>query len=148
MEKSPSDVISELAKEVGIMKPSTRVFEVDPPKLPEVIKKLVEMYGAERVFVSTIVGIDRPQQGVIEVDVFVEVLGFKEVYCLKIEVPRDNPRVPSIVDIVPSALVGELEVHDLLGVVFEGNVYLRRPVFVPEEIAAKGVYPLRKDFKG
>ncbi|NPA96758.1 MAG: NADH-quinone oxidoreductase subunit C [Crenarchaeota archaeon] len=145
--RDPSEILAKYGAEEGLIKPSTRVYQVDASRIRELVQELVREYGENRVFVSTIVGIDRPQDGKIEVDIFIEVLGFKPAYCIKVLVPRDDPRMPSIVDILPSALVGELEAHDVLGVVFEGNVYLRRPVFVPEEIASKGAYPLRKDFK-
>ncbi len=147
MVSDPSEIIRKYASGEEDIKPSIKAFSVDASKLRDLVKELVEAYGEDRVFVSTIVGVDRPQQGVIEVDIFLVVLGYAPVYCLKISVPRDNPKMPSIVDLLPSALVGELEAHDVLGIVFEGNPHLRRPVFVPEELVEKGVYPLRKDFK-
>ncbi|MEM1833075.1 MAG: NADH-quinone oxidoreductase subunit C [Desulfurococcaceae archaeon] len=42
---------------------------------------------------------------------------------------------------------GECETHDLLGVVFKGNPYLKRGFFVPKDIVDLKEYPLRKDSK-
>jgi len=64
---------------------------------------------------------------------------------IKAEVPKANPTIQTIVDIHPGAAFHELEVTDLLGVIFEGN----RPEghFVLSEYWPQGVYPLRKDVK-
>ena len=40
---------------------------------------------------------------------------------IKAEVPKENPKIQTIVDLHPGAVFHELEVADLLGVVFEGH---------------------------
>jgi len=37
---------------------------------------------------------------------------------IRAEVPRDNPKIQTIIDIAPSSTFHELEVTDLFGVVF------------------------------
>jgi len=64
---------------------------------------------------------------------------------IRAEVPKDNPRIQTITDIIPGAVFHELEVSDLLGVVFEGNSLSGH--FVLSEYWPEGVYPLRKDVK-
>jgi Ni,Fe-hydrogenase III large subunit/Ni,Fe-hydrogenase III component G len=64
---------------------------------------------------------------------------------IKAEVPKENPKIQTIVDIHPGAAFHELEVADLLGVVFEGNP--THGHFVLSENWPAGVYPLRKDVK-
>ena len=64
---------------------------------------------------------------------------------IRAEVPKDNPKIQTISDILPGAVFHELEVSDLFGVVFEGNTLSGH--FVLSEYWPEGVYPLRKDVK-
>jgi len=59
------------------------------------------------------------------------------------EIPRKNPRFPSLIDIWPSADYQEREIHDLFGVWFEGNPAMGRKFLLAPEVDT----PLRKDFK-
>lgn len=61
------------------------------------------------------------------------------------KVSKDNPSVETIVDLVPGAVLYEREVHEMLGVDFEGHLGMM-PLILPEEWP-EGVYPLRKDRK-
>ncbi len=58
--------------------------------------------------------------------------------------PRDDPKLYSIVSIVPGATWIEREIHDILGVQFEGHPNLRR--LVKAEFLDENEYPFRKDF--
>ena len=62
---------------------------------------------------------------------------------IRAEVPKENPKIATIVDLVPGATFHELEVADLFGVIFEGNTLSGH--FVLTEDWPEGVYPLRKD---
>ncbi len=64
---------------------------------------------------------------------------------IRAEVPKDNPKIQTIVDLIPGAAFHEFEVSDLLGVVFEGNEF--KGHFVLSENWPEGIYPLRKDVK-
>jgi NADH-quinone oxidoreductase subunit C len=133
-----------LAQAAGFVKPNRRVFTLEPSRVRSVFLDLVRERGQEGFYVSTIVGVDLKEEGLIRVDYFVVLLPEEETVVLRTAVPRDNPVLDSIVDIVPGALSGELETYDLLGVVFRGNPYLKRGFFVPSDVAEKGVYPLRR----
>jgi NADH-quinone oxidoreductase subunit C len=61
---------------------------------------------------------------------------------LKCAVPRDDPRVRSMVDLWPAANWQEREVFDLFGITFEGHPDLRR-ILLPEDWVG---FPLRKDY--
>ncbi|NOZ88637.1 MAG: NADH-quinone oxidoreductase subunit C, partial [Crenarchaeota archaeon] len=64
---------------------------------------------------------------------------------LEVEVPRGEPRLPSISDVYPAAELQEREQREMLGVEFEG-LRDRRHLLLPEDWP-EGVYPLRKDFR-
>jgi NADH-quinone oxidoreductase subunit C len=54
----------------------------------------------------------------------------------------DNPRVPTVVDLHPTADFQEREVYDMFGVVFDGHPDMRR-ILMPEDYEG---YPQRRDF--
>jgi NADH-quinone oxidoreductase subunit D len=64
---------------------------------------------------------------------------------IKAEVPKENPKIQTIIDLHPGAVFHELEVADLLGVIFEGHPTPGH--FVLSENWPIGVYPLRKEVK-
>lgn len=61
---------------------------------------------------------------------------------LKVRVPGDDARLPSIVSVFPGAGWPEREVFDLFGISFEGHPDLRR-ILMPDDWDG---YPLRKDY--
>jgi NADH:ubiquinone oxidoreductase subunit C len=58
------------------------------------------------------------------------------------DLPRDDPRVPSITFLWKGAEWGEREAYDMFGIIFEGNRDLRR-IYMPPDYQS---FPLRKDF--
>ena len=70
---------------------------------------------------------------------------------IRSEVPRDNPRVQTIIDIFPNADYEEREAHEMFGIWFEGNPNMgRRFLLDPDCCRAPDgspLYPLRKDFR-
>jgi len=64
---------------------------------------------------------------------------------IRAEVPKDNPKIQTIVDLIPGAAFHEYEVSDLLGVIFVGNEL--KGHLVLSENWPEGIYPLRKDVK-
>lgn len=80
--------------------------------------------------------------------------GFKGVYhvmswnpygMLRVEVntPKNNPRLPSIVDIWPAADVQEREAYDMFGIIYEGHPNLTR-ILLSDNFEG---HPLRKDYQ-
>jgi NADH-quinone oxidoreductase subunit C len=61
---------------------------------------------------------------------------------VKTRVGADEPRLPSVVDLFPTADFQEREVYDMFGVVFEGHPDLRR-ILMPEDYEG---FPQRRDF--
>ena len=61
---------------------------------------------------------------------------------LKVFLPRDNPRVPSVYWIWKAADWQERESYDMFGIVYEGHPNLKR-LLMPEDWVG---WPLRKDY--
>lgn len=61
---------------------------------------------------------------------------------LKVQLPKDKPKVSSVTGVWNAANVQERECYDLMGVVFEGHPKLQR-ILLPEDFVG---HPLRKDF--
>jgi NADH-quinone oxidoreductase subunit C len=57
------------------------------------------------------------------------------------EVPADDPKIASLVDLYPGVNFGEREAYDMYGVVFEGHPDLTR-ILMPDDWQG---FPLRKD---
>ncbi|MEM1733595.1 MAG: NADH-quinone oxidoreductase subunit C [Pyrobaculum sp.] len=71
---------------------------------------------------------------------------------VRVEIPRDDPKIASIADIFPSADYEERECHEMFGIWFEGNPHMGKrflldPDCCIDEKTGKPLYPLRKDFK-
>jgi len=109
-----------------------------------IVKSLLDAYDG-RVTLSCITGVDWIDQSVIEVAYVFWVHPESRRCVIKISLPRDNPSVETISDLMPGATFHECEVYDLLGVRFEGNKWLRKPFLLPDNMAEG--FPLRKDWK-
>jgi Ni,Fe-hydrogenase III large subunit/Ni,Fe-hydrogenase III component G len=105
----------------------------------DVVKTLVD--ADEKTAVTSITGIDLGAN----IGVYYHIRTSNAFLTIQVEVPKENPKIQTINDIAPSATLHELEVSDLLGVVFEGNP--RSGHLVLPETWPEGIYPLRKDFK-
>ncbi|ACI50506.1 NADH dehydrogenase I, D subunit [Gluconacetobacter diazotrophicus PA1 5] len=72
---------------------------------------------------------------------FMALGGAGDALRLKVPLPAEAPRVPSIADFWPNANWYEREVWDLFGITFEGHPFLRRILTPPTWTG----HPLRKD---
>jgi len=70
-------------------------------------------------------------------------LTFKHRIVLKVFVPRDNPKIPSVETIWRTADWHEREAYDMMGIIFEGHHNLIR-ILNPYDWEG---YPLRKDYQ-
>jgi len=62
---------------------------------------------------------------------------------VKVDVPKDDVKVPSVTPVWGGANWHEREAYDLMGIVFEGHPDLRR-ILLPQDYK---YFPLRKDFR-
>ena len=63
---------------------------------------------------------------------------------VKVDVPKDDAKVPSVTPVWGGANWHEREAYDMMGIVFEGHPDPRR-ILLPQDTL---YFPLRKDFRG
>lgn len=139
------EIVSKYAVEKSVVKPNREVFVVRQEDIKKVFTDLVSKFGYEGFYLSTIIGTDLQAEGKIRLDYYVVLLPEEVTIVIRTFLDRQNPVVDSLVDLIPAALSGECETHDLLGVVFRGNPFTKRGFFSPRDVADRGVYPLRRD---
>lgn len=116
------------------------VAQVRPDRNVEVAQALADM-GLE--YLNCLCGVDWVAQNRLEVVYNVSSLSHPVKVEMKVFLPRDDPRVRTVVPIWASANWHERETYDLFGVVFEEHPDLRR-ILLPEDWMG---YPLRKDYE-
>jgi len=115
---------------------------VKPESYLSLCQKLRDLpeYGFQHL--SCLTAVDYPKENKITVVCHLWSYVHAHQLTLKLEVPRDNPKAPTLENIWKSANWFEREVFDLYGVVFEGHSDLRR-IMMPDDYQK---HPLRKDF--
>jgi len=105
-------------------------------KLRTVIKHLKDQGF---VHITTITAVDYPDN--YEMVYHLRKMGL--ILNLKVAVPKDDPKVPSITDIIEGANLFEREANDLMGIFPEGHP---NPVrLILDYDWPDGLYPLRKE---
>ncbi len=91
---------------------------------------------------SDLTALDWPKEEKIEVVYHLFSYSENHQIVLKVDLPRDNPRIATVEEIWKVANWFEREVYDLFGVIFDGHTDLRR-IMLPEDWVG---FPLRKDY--
>jgi NADH-quinone oxidoreductase subunit C len=118
-----------------------RVYvQIKPAALPAVAAHVFRGLGA-RFHVAS--GVDVRTHLEILYHFSVEALNL--LISLRVKLDRNAPRVPSLALLIKGANWIEREMHELLGIDFEGHPDLRRLLLADEW--PQGVYPLRADYK-
>ncbi len=133
------DAMGEDILETKIPRPRRIFVHVSKNAFKKVIQYLTQK--ADFTHISTITGVDIGEE--IEAIYHLSRDGRIEL-SLKVRTPKDNPILPTVTDIIPGAVLYEREVHDLLGITFEGHPDLS-PLVLPEGWPSD-VYPLRKEW--
>ncbi|MCD6563302.1 MAG: NADH-quinone oxidoreductase subunit C [Thermoproteales archaeon] len=120
------------------------IVSIPKERIKDTIKELWNRFN-NKMYLATITGIDYIEQNIFEIDYEIWFYDYKTLLIIKTDIPRDQPFLDSIIDIIPGAIPYEQEIYDLLGVEFKGNKYLRKGFFVPSSII--NVCPLRKDWQ-
>lgn len=125
--------------EAGVQRAKRVFVTIDSKSLIEVTKFLAKERGY--IHVATISGLDLGKTFGVVYHLIEENITLS----LKAEVPKEKPRLPTIVKVIPGAELYEREVHDMFGVVFEGHPDLS-PLILPDGWPS-GLHPLRKEYK-
>jgi len=120
--------------------PRRLVARAPADRVKTVLRTLRDELGCRHL--SAISGVDAGSS--LDVVYHLAALG-GTVLSIRSALPRDRPSIPTITDIFPAANLYEREVHDLLGITFEGHPDPRRLLLY--EGWPEGEYPLRKDWK-
>jgi NADH-quinone oxidoreductase subunit D/NADH-quinone oxidoreductase subunit C/D len=116
-------------------------YLVNAESLPDVALAVRDELGYD--YLSSVTGVDYLPEGVLESVYHLYKSTGGGSLVLKVQVPRDNPVVPSLVPVYPGADFQERESWDLIGIRYEGHPDLRR-ILLWEGF---GGHPLRKDWK-
>ena len=117
--------------------PTVRVARED---ILEVCRWLRDTPELDMAYLSFVSAIDWPDR--FEVVYHVASLSRGHGVMLKVPVPKDDARIPSVIEVWRGADWHEREAFDLFGIVFEGHPNLRRIMMSADW---KG-HPLRKDY--
>ncbi len=94
------------------------------------------------IFLENLCGVDYlGRQPRFEVVYHLLSLANKQRICLKVGIPENDPTLPSLTSLWPTANWQEREVYDLFGLIFQGHPSLDR-ILLPEDWEG---HPLRKD---
>lgn len=132
------------AKPAAAAQPNVRdaFFSVRFPRVADLCLFLRDAPELHFDFLQSLTAVDWPKRDVQEVVYHLFSYRHRHSLCVKTEVPRAEPRLPSVAAIWPTANWQEREQFDLLGVVFEGHPDLRR-ILMPDDWIG---HPMRKDF--
>jgi len=132
-------LLNDASFEFKVIGERTAAIKCDRTSILELCRQLRDRYAFEHLsLISAVDLLDKFQ--------LVYHLASYQNHCLleiRIDVPRDDPKVKSITPLWGGANWHERETYDLMGIVFEGHPDLRR-ILLPQDYK---YFPLRKDFK-
>lgn len=117
-------------------------LHVDPQAIVEVSRYLRDEPELKFEVLSDLTALDWPKEEKIQVVYHLYSYTHRHQIVLKVDLPREAPRVATVEGVWMAADWMEREVFDLFGVVFEGHSDLRR-IMLPEDWVG---HPLRKDY--
>lgn len=117
------------------------VMEVAVQRLFELMERLKTEEPYQMDYLSNLTAAEYPDY--MEMVYHLYSFPLNHTITVKSRLPKDNPRVPSVAGLWPTADLQEREVFDLLGVYFSGHPNLTR-VLLPDGFDG---HPLRKDYK-
>jgi Ni,Fe-hydrogenase III component G len=131
-------LINDYVKDVNVKNERRVTAITDIQHYREALSKLKEK---DILHLSTITGVDLGE----EIAVIYHIDCGGPLLNLKLFLPKDAPRLLSVTDIIPGAILYERDLMEMLGVEVENHPDPRR-LFLPEDWP-EGNYPLRKEVK-
>ena len=117
------------------------MVEVNQNKLKGFISRLINEESLRQL--STITGLDLGQN----IGIVYHFSHGRDTLHVKTLIPKTQPTAVSIVDIIPGAILYEMEIHDMLGVTFSGNPWMDKKLLLPDTWPADLPPPLLKTSK-
>jgi NADH:ubiquinone oxidoreductase subunit C len=115
------------------------ILNVSPEKVVEACSKVHALSGLYHL--STITGVDTGEN----IEISYHFWKGRTFTVVRTNVPKKDARISSITSAIPAAVLYEAEVKDLLGVVFEGNPFMKTKLLLPDDYPAEAPPPLRKE---
>ena len=116
-------------------------LQVGSENLLALMKSLRDEHGYD--FLSSVTGVDYLSEEKMEVVYHLFKSTGGAILEIKVQIPRSDPVIPSLMDLFPGVDFQEREAWDLLGIRFEGHPDLKR-ILMWEGFAG---HPLRKDWQ-
>jgi NADH-quinone oxidoreductase subunit C len=117
-------------------------FQVEPQSIVEVGRFLRDDPESKFEVLSDLTAVDLPKENKLQVVYHLFSYSHRHAIVLKVDLPREEPRISTVENVWKAANWFEREVFDLFGVNFEGHSDLRR-ILLPEDWVG---HPLRKDY--
>jgi NADH-quinone oxidoreductase subunit C len=129
-----SETVTQLAKyadeagsKIAAERKNENTIEITQDKLKTFVGHLVNDLHVRHLM--TITGLDVGQNLIIIYHFSLE----RDRINVRTSVPKTNPSALSIVDIVPGAILYEMELHDMFGIEFVGNPWKDQKLLLPDE---------------
>jgi NADH:ubiquinone oxidoreductase subunit C len=116
-----------------------QMVSVKPLRIVEACKAVSSLPGFYHL--STITAVDVGK----EISVYYHFWLGREFLVVRVNVPKDNPSIPSVTGELPAATLYESEVADLFGVRFEGNPLSGRKLLLPDNYPKEAPPPMTKE---
>jgi NADH-quinone oxidoreductase subunit C len=133
--------VSDIGLEAKLDAPVDPTIKVSPNHILEVAKLLRDDDDMQFDYLSCLSGVDLKGKLAVVYQLFSMVKRHK--ITIRVEVPTENPSVPSVESIWRTANWHEREAFDLFGITFAGHPDLRR-ILLPYDWDG---HPLRKDYQ-
>lgn len=117
------------------------MIEVEKAKVKEYISHVVNDLHIRHL--STMTGLDLGQN----IGIIYHFWRDRDTVHVKTAVSKTDPTTVSIVEIIPGAILYEMEIHDMFGVTFQGNPWMDRKLLLPDTWPADLPPPLLKNVK-
>lgn len=118
-------------------------YHFDARVAPDQVVEAARILDTAGFGIDAVTGVDWIAENEMEVvyDYFHPTTPLRAV--VRTRVPRDNPEVPTISEVLPGANWHERETHDFFGIRFAGHPNMK-PFLLPEDA---DFHPLRKDYQ-
>jgi NADH:ubiquinone oxidoreductase subunit C len=114
------------------------VIRVTPGKANEALAILARDLGIRQL--STITGLDAGDS--IEIDY--QFWHGNKIITVKTAVPKTAAEIDTSIKVIPGAVLYEMEVHDMFGVMFKGHPWMERKLLLPDNYPSDLPPPLLK----